>query len=429
MREALSGLTLRGRSLLGAGVAASTCAFVLGERDLLRVGVFLVALPLVAVAAVARTRYRLTCERRLDPGRVAAGLPATVRLRIRNLSRLPTGILLLEDQMPWTLGERQRFVVDRMEPGGFRDVTFTLRSESRGRFRVGPLSVRLTDPFGMCELTRSFTAHDILVVTPEVVRLPPVRLGGDRAGGGDGRERSVAAQGEDDAAVRDYRRGDDLRRVHWRSTARVGELMVRREEQPWQRSGAILLDTRAHAHAGEGPGSSFEWAVSAAASAGVHLARNSYRLRLVTDSGVDVEAGVGIEERGEAALLDALAVVEASGNPSIDPAVRSLRRDAVEGVVVAVLGSLDATDVESLARLRTGRLTGVALLCNAMAWGEAPTGLTAATPYADSARHLRAAGWRVVEIAPGDRLVDRWPYAAVGAVPPPRLQAVPEVAR
>ena len=94
-RAALSGLTTRGRCLLSAGAALVLCAVVLGQRDLLRVGVFLLVLPLVAVAVVARTRYRLACTRRLDPARVEAGGNATVRLHLENVSRLPSGVLLM----------------------------------------------------------------------------------------------------------------------------------------------------------------------------------------------------------------------------------------------------------------------------------------------------------------------------------------------
>ena len=114
------------------------------------------------------------------------------------------------------------------------------------------------------------------MVTPHVMPLPSVRLGGEWAGSGESTARSVATSGEDDAATRDYRRGDDLRRIHWRSTARRGELMVRREEQPWQSRAVLLLDTRAGIHHGDGPTASLEWAISAAASIGVHLSRSGF---------------------------------------------------------------------------------------------------------------------------------------------------------
>jgi uncharacterized protein (DUF58 family) len=232
VRDAVDGLTLRGRCVLAGGVAAVVCALAFREVDLLRVGAFLVALPLICYVAVARTRYRLTCIRRVEPVRTYAGRPATVLLRLQNLSRLPTGLMLAEDSVPYLLGGRPRFVLDRVRPQRYVDVDYTVRSQQRGRYRVGPLLVRLTDPFGLCELVRSFASSDTLVVTPVVVDLPAVNLGGDWAGAGDSRARSVATAGEDDAATREYRLGDDLRRIHWRSTARRGELMVRREEQP-----------------------------------------------------------------------------------------------------------------------------------------------------------------------------------------------------
>src|SRR5438445_13050089 len=232
----LSGLTIRGRCLLSAGIAAVLPGLVLHEVNVTRVGVFLLALPVVSFVMVARTRYRLTCSRRLDPVRVGAGASARVLLKLQNVSRLPTGVMLAEDTVPYMLGGRPRFVLDRVLPQRTLEVDYTVRSQVRGRFRIGPLAVRLTDPFGLVELTRAFTASEPLVVTPHVVPLPDVRLGGEWAGAGQSVSRSVATAGEEDAATREYRLGDDLRRIPWPPTARPGRLMLRREEPPWRRS-------------------------------------------------------------------------------------------------------------------------------------------------------------------------------------------------
>ncbi|WP_315986012.1 DUF58 domain-containing protein [Streptomyces sp. wa22] len=277
LRAALGGLTTRGRSFLAAGVAAAVCAFVLGQGDLLRVGLLLAVLPLVCVTVLYRTRYRVVGSRRLSPSRVPAGAEARVHLRMDNVSRLHTGLLMLQDRVPYVLGPRPRFVLDRVEPGGVREVSYRVRSDLRGRYPLGPLQLQLNDPFGMCELTRSFSAYDTLVVVPRTEPLPPLRLAGEASGYGDGRQRSLALAGEDDIIPRGYRHGDDLRRVHWRSTARYGELMVRREEQPQRAGCTVLLDTRRIAYQGAGPGSAFEWAVSGAASALVHMLSRSGR--------------------------------------------------------------------------------------------------------------------------------------------------------
>ncbi|MCZ9344391.1 DUF58 domain-containing protein, partial [Streptomyces sp. TRM76130] len=176
LRTALAGLTTRGRSFLAAGVAAAVCAYVLGQSDLLRVGLLLAVLPLVCATALHRTRYRVAGGRRLTPARVPATAEARVHLRVENVSRLPTGLLMLQDRVPYVLGPRPRFVLDRVEAGGRREVSYRVRSDLRGRYPLGPLQLRLTDPFGMCELTRSFSAQETLTVTPRVEPLPPVRL-------------------------------------------------------------------------------------------------------------------------------------------------------------------------------------------------------------------------------------------------------------
>ncbi|MDP9416334.1 MAG: DUF58 domain-containing protein [Actinomycetota bacterium] len=416
---AMRGLTLRGRVFLGAGIATTVVGIVIGGRDVLRLGVLLAALPLVSAWVVARTRYRLACTRHLDPPRVPAGQPATVVLRLDNVSRLATGLLLVEDRVPYVLGSRPRFVLDRVEPRGHRAVSYVVRSDVRGRFPLGPLSIRLTDPFGMAELARSFSATDSLTVTPHIEPLPSAKLDGDWSGGGESRSRSLAAAGEDDVGTREYRYGDALHRVHWRSTARHGELMVRREEQPWQSRATLLLDTRGRVHRGEGPGSSFEYAVSATASIAVHLARQGYALRFLTDAGVDI-SGAGHSTDGssadvEGALLDALAVVQPSSNTSLHH-LGALRRSAGESMLVAVLGALDVAEAHQLSRTRPPNGTGVVVLLDAPTWTRAPHRVReeALAAHDRVAALFAGTGWRVVRVNSGTSLSQQWPHAVRG---------------
>ena len=419
MRDAFQGLTTRGRSFFAAGVAVLVAAAATAAEDLLRIAVLLISLPLISALVVARTRYRLSSGRRLWSPRTAAGQESAVTLRLDNISRLPTGLLLVEDRVPYVLGSRPRFVLDRVEPRGRREVTYTVRSDVRGRYQLGPLSIRLTDPFGMCELTRSFSSRDTLVVTPPVQELPLVPLAGEWTGSGESRSRSLASAGEDDAGTREYRQGDDLRRVHWRSTARLGQLMVRREEQPWQARCTVLLDTRSTAHGGEGPGSSFEWAVAAAASVAVHLVRHGYFVRLVTDTGAAFGGGdQTLDGRGgdvEGALLDALAVVDTSSNTSLRDASSSLRRGGGDGLLVAVLGTVDPEETRLLSRLRHGSTTAVGVLLDTPTWGSSAVRRRAAAAGSDtegSTALLRASGWRVLPVRAGENLPDRWHEAS-----------------
>jgi uncharacterized protein (DUF58 family) len=356
---------------------------------------------------------------------VPVGASARVVLRLQNMSRLPTGTLLLEDRLPYALGSRPRVVLERLGAHQASSVAYTVRADVRGRYEVGPLIVRLTDPFGLCELIRSFPSVDRLTVIPQVVQLPTVRLAGEYAGTGDSRARSVAVHGEDDAATREYRNGDDLRRVHWRSTARTGELMVRREEQPWESRATVVLDTRAFAHRGEGPTASFEWAVSAAASIAVHLRHAGYKLRLVSVSGEarrrDNAPPVGIdadatEATGDGVLLDHLADVRLSQRADIARLVELVRRRSDGGLVIALLGTLSAAEAELLAALRGNSATCVAFLVDSSTWLNLPPAVReeADRQHTAAALVLLHSGWRVVGVSHGDRLAALWPQAARG---------------
>ena len=172
-------------------------------------------------------------------------------LRLENVSRLPTGLLLAEDTVPYALGTRPRYVLNGIERGGSGELSYPLRSDLRGKFVIGPLEIRIADAFGLVELgPLVFLPHRRSSSRRAWFRCPGPWW---RAAGWatvTARRRAAAAAGEDDVMPRAYRDGDELRRVHWRSTARYGELMVRREEQRWRNRVMLLLDTRRGAHVG-----------------------------------------------------------------------------------------------------------------------------------------------------------------------------------
>jgi uncharacterized protein (DUF58 family) len=412
MRESLGALTTRGRAFLASGVTTIVCAILLGQADLVRVGVLLAALPLVTVAMVARARYHLVCTRSVHPARVPTGSASTVTLRLQNAGRVPTGVLMLEDQVPYVLGSRPRFLVDQMGSHWHNEVLYTVRSDVRGRYQLGPLSIRVSDPFRLIELTRSFQTTTPLTVTPAIHHLGSSGLSGEWSGTGENRPRAFAAAGTEDVTIREYREGDDLRRVHWPSSARTGELMVRREEQPWQSRCTILLDTRKSAHRGSGPASSFEWAVSATASIGVHLAQRGFNLRLATDKARTEEASVwhdsGAGVSGETdVLLDQLAVARASESRTLD--LGDTSEHGQPEMVVAVLGLLEPEDVAALTRLRGRNGTGLAILLDASLWTHDRSDTVDATRRTRGAANaLQQHGWHVTVAGPTTKIATAW---------------------
>jgi uncharacterized protein (DUF58 family) len=416
----LTPLTRRGSALLWCGVGIATVAFLFGQRDLIRVGVFLIALPALSLFVMSRIRFKVSITRGVSQSRIPVNGSTETSLRLHNVARISSGLLLLEDAIPWELGRSQRVVVDRLQPNQWRDVSCTVYGTARGRYTVGPTSITLVDPFGLCRTTRNFSATDTVTVVPATIALPTTPLHGDWAGVGESRARAIASTGDDDVIPREYRIGDDLRRVHWKSTARSGELMVRREEQPWRNRVTLVIDCREDAHRGSGPDSSFEWTVTAAASVGQHLLERGFGVRIMDTFGTPFvspgqasESLSGSESVG--ALLDLMATVEC-GHAGTAPTNHSLSPEAFsDGVLIALLGDLELKDAEAIAALRPRRGTALAFILDTSSWG----GRSQIPDHAGQSRSaalFAVHGWRSAICGRDSDLADTWRSLSMGAL-------------
>jgi uncharacterized protein (DUF58 family) len=393
MRGLLGALTVRGRSFAAAGAAAVICGLLIPEPDLVRIGALLLALPLLSAFGAGRARFRLSCTRTVSPPRLPAGQDAAMTIKLTNVARLRTGLLLAEDTVPYALGSRPRFIFEGIRANGSRSYTYQLGSDTRGRYTVGPLRVRVADSFGLVSITRAFTSTSVLTVTPRIIPLARPPSAGYWLGDSDNGRRSVAAWGEDDVAPRAYQTGDGLHRVHWRSTARYGELMVRREEQFWRNTATLYLDSRRAAYST----AMFELAVTAAASVGVHLAGEGFEARLVTADGEIPRQGTFRDT-----LLDTLAVLRPSRAVALDAGVAALGNGG--GQLIAVLGALAPAEARELAAAaRRGNVPAVALL------------LSEDGRSTEAVQVLAMAGWRVAVVPDAARLAAAWQELHRGA--------------
>ncbi|RLK62179.1 MULTISPECIES: DUF58 domain-containing protein [Actinokineospora] len=401
MPGALSGLTTRGRCLIAAGLAAAVCSVVLNERDLMRVSVFVVALPLLVCVVTAVSRVGLRAQRHISPVRVPVGGRAEVALSVQSTGRLPTVGLLVSDGVPYALGGKPRFLIEHLPRHTGTQLRYTLQPMLRGIQQIGPLKATVTDPFGLAEFERELAGTSRMVVVPRVVRLAGVPGGSGLGSGDDGSVRLNAGQGEDDAVVRPYRQGDDLRKVHWRSTAKRDEMMVRVEESPWRGGTTVLLDRRVAGHRGAGAGSSLEWAVSFAASVCVHLHRHGHQIRLVTETGGVLVSDAGDGAHSDTAVLDALAALQPVHQRDI-----SCPADPGHGQeLIAVLGAATPESVSQLIRYRTRGTRSLAVLLDTPAWG---TGDGPDVDPTAAASLLAGAGWGVTIARPDVPMTQVW---------------------
>lgn len=340
-------ITRRGIGFLAAGVALAGSGRLLGIVELYVAATACWALVAAAVWQARRAGLLVTAERHLHPERVHAGTDSRVELAVRNVGVRRTPVLAVRD--PFDDGRRQaRFLLAPLHPGETARAAYRLPTDRRGVFRLGPLEVGFTDAFGLVSVTRVVAPATQLTVYPRVdpVAPAPHTLGNDPYAGAD-HPNALGMRGEDFYALRAYVVGDDLRRVHWPSTARTGELMIRQDEMPWQGRLTVLLDVRRRAQSAE----SLELAVSAAASVVAASWRRRSLLRLVTSDGDDSGWAAGAVHAES--IMERLATVRVSRADRLADVLAGLRREGNGGTLVLVTAGAPEQDLRAAARLRS----------------------------------------------------------------------------
>jgi uncharacterized protein (DUF58 family) len=386
-------LTTRGASFVGSAIVLLAVGILLGQPDVTRIGVLLLAMTAMALLLVRRHGLRLQVVRTAVPARIAIDERAVVTVRVRNGEATASPVLMAEESIDYALGDRPRFVLPSLRPGESQEVQYTVRSHSRGVHRIGPLGIRVRDPFGLTLRSAAVSGDAEIVVLPRVLPLPGARSLGSGIGSEGSVPHMVALHGEDDQTVREYRDGDDLRRIHWPATARTGELMVRQEDRPAKRRAVVILDSRRGGHGGTGRSSSLEWCVTMAASVTAHVVDAGYAVHLVT-ADASSDTGIHHDESHEEAL-ETLARVTLRSDDSLRAVLHaSSVLTSQGGLVVYIGGPLDDADARTLAALRQPGSTGAAMVVDPDAFTGRGRGGGEGTALAQSCiAGLRSSGW------------------------------------
>lgn len=341
--------------LVGLGAALLlVMGRVLGLVELFALGVVAAALLLGAALLVTSARLELEVGRAVHPARVHVGTSSRVDLTVRNLRATGTPVLRLRDPVSGTRGAD--LLVPPLGRGERTVAAYRLPTDRRGLVQIGPLDVVVGDPFGLTSVGTVAAPMVALTVYPHIDQIDPLpyTTGHDPLAGAR-QPNSLGRTGEDFYALRPYIVGDDLRRIHWPSSARHDELLVRQNELPWQGRTTVLLDVRKAAHSGD----SLEVAVSAAASIVAATARRHDLIRLVTTSGTDSDFAPGSDH--VEAIMEHLAIVPASPSGSLRRSIEMLSRRSTGGALVVIVAEVPADDVRAAIHLRSryGSLTVV----------------------------------------------------------------------
>jgi uncharacterized protein (DUF58 family) len=260
-------------------------------------------------------------------------------------------------------------LVGPLEPGGVARAAYRLPTEKRGILQIGPLLVTLGDPFGIAKVSMTASGISELTVYPHVDEIVPIpqTTGNDPMAGAE-HPNALGRTGEDFYALRHYVVGDDLRRVHWPSTARHDELMVRQDELPWQGRATILLDVRQATNTPQ----SLELVISAAASIINASSRRQDLVRMITTDGTD--SGFAAGRAHVEAIMEHLASIEASHDAAFRRVIDRVARSSTGGALIALAALMPADEVERLARLRNRFGSVTIVQFDASAWDPgAPT--------------------------------------------------------
>ncbi|MEH0975239.1 DUF58 domain-containing protein [Micromonospora sp. CPCC 205546] len=336
----------------------------------------------------AAWRPRLEVTRSADPDRVARGEPAAMTLTVRNAGRLRAASLVAEDRC----GDRAVPVpLLRLRPGRDTTVRYEVPTSRRGVVRVGPLRVTRRDPLGLVALARPYGGTVPVWVHPRAHPLNAVPTGAGRSL--DGRVDKVPHGAITFDSLREYVVGDELRRVHWRTSARVGELMVRENVDTSLPRIVVLLDNRtaAHPHRLDGVAESFESACEAAASVLVAAYREGLPVVLLL---VEPEPAGLATAGGDAAAhgpLDRLAAAGLADEGRLQPVTARLRRERLGDTLVFLTGPGGRDDLGAVGALRA-------------AYPSVVVGVFGATEPAPSG----AAGLVVIDAADGAAFAAGW---------------------
>ena len=323
--------TTRGWAMLGGGLALIVLWWAFGDAELLLAGVFLATALALAVLQVRFRPPRLRTNRRLGPSAVHSGETAMVTLLIENEGRAAQRNILMTDEVA-QMGTAA-FEISRLGPKEAAIARYRVACRPRGVYTVGPVRLTVGDPLGLAEVSGTVGPADRLVVYPRVEHLSgfPLGRGQDPAMNASKPEHAQRG-GEDFYTLREYHRGDDMRRVHWPSSAKTDKLMIRQLETPWQSRALVLLDVRRQAYESL---EAFETAVSGAASVITHLVAAGFAADLWAGDARTIDA------TRYSAAMERLAVVQPSAGVDLAAVAGRIRQKGGGGTLVIVTGSAD----------------------------------------------------------------------------------------
>lgn len=405
-------LTDRGRWILALGGGIYLAAWAFGSEVLYPVAIGLVLAVLAAALWVRFLQRPMSLRRTLGRGERLAGDDVAVQVELDTDEIMPSGTLVLRERIA-RLGDRETPLVRR---GGRLRGRYLLRRVPRGRYAIEETEVVIEDPFGLERVTVELPPGASILVYPRLVDVDRL-FSESGAQTPEGRRLLFRRPtGFDLHSVRDYQQGESLRRVHWPTTARRGQLMVKELEDSPRDETAVLLDADASTVAGAAPDSSFELAVRAAGSIVKSHAARGRRAALLVNASRPIYQRVHSFDGDWHRALELLAAVEPDGHSPVANLLADEAGPAARAVELTVVTSaLSPRLVDRLAHRALGNHPASLVYVDAGSFARSEA---AAVQPATAAHLLRLqrAGVPVLVLRRGDDLAGRLSAVELQAV-------------
>ena len=396
-------MRLGGALLLGIGVTAASLAF--GSRPLGVVGVGLLLAASAARLWAGLVRGGVSVSHGAVPSPAVEGERVRMRIAVRRASRIPIGSAVAHG----VLGRLGPFSCRLSGHGRVLAGELDLGRLPRGRFPLSDARLVLGDHLGLESVTREVDAGGLAVVVhPRLVEVQTLFSDAGRFGA-DGRRLLLRRPtGFDLHSVREYAQGESLRRVHWPSTARTGQLMVKELEDSPRETISVLLDCDPAGIAGAPPFWSFDAAVRAAGSVLRYYAVGGRRATLVTTARDGVPHPVASVDGDLPTALGVLAAVEPDAHFGIGPWLRQEQTRATSaGELVVVTSNLEPVALDAILATATRRLVAVV-------WVDTSSFVGRPTKSATGPLRLSASGIPVAVVRRGEELAAALDFTVAG---------------
>jgi len=319
---------------------------------------------LYSLFSTIQVRDKLSIKRFVDNKRVHVDNILNIELHAKNKSPIFTSIPVIKDELPSYFGTSNNFVVPTHFTKSDFNIKYKLNMNKRGLYKIGPISMKGQDSFNLTSSNILYDDYQEILVYPKIYNISRFSPGGVGFIGYEALTSDfISPIGDDFYSLREYTSGDDLRKIHWKSTAKTSTLMIRKVDDATISRVAVIVDGFRGSHLGSDKESTFEYIISAAATIVNYSAKNNYRVRIIVSGDRLYVIPFDDASRSYHRIMEVFAKCKPKGNISPDIIISKELDSLPAGSNIVFLTTSFNTDwLDKLRKIKRGGHMRIALV-------------------------------------------------------------------